>query len=283
MSKKQNAVEQPTEAIGNHGTDVIEQPVLETPVATESNQDHSLDWKAVGFDEGAKIEASIAETSKACIDMLVNFAEKLKGYAPSQLLFLEGYGEARGDTRKSEAKAVFEAYGRAKADNNKALAGSQAVSEAVLQAKADKLGKNAYADFIEACRLIRGKKAQGRSAGTQNAPTEKQLKEVVERVGKANATQAVQVLSEAVNRVTSLKMNPLAVIRQIRTLAESLNKTETYDLAIVDFGKQIATLAFGMIERHENAEKEARARKAEADASKAVIPTPAEAALAKAA
>ncbi len=296
--KMQHPVTEQSEALGNTpDVPTVDAGIVEAPKpaeAPETTVDNSLDWKAIGFDEGAKIEASLAEAGKACIDMLVNFAEKLKGYAPSQLLFLDGYGTARGDTRKSEAKAVFEAYGIAKAGNNEKLTGEQAVNEALITAKSDwghreegKPGKNAYANFIEACRLIRGKKAQGRSAGTSNAPTEKQLKEVVERVGKADASQAVQVMTLATQRIADLtktqKMSPVTIIGQIRTLAQSLQNPEAYDLAICDFGKNVDEQAYVMLERHRKAEDETRTKKAEMAASKGIVPTPAEAELAKAA
>ena len=240
---------------------------------------NEIDWQATGLRDGKLIEGQEIETREGLIGLLVELGEKLSqkqdpnidaqgsniALSPAAQSWLTGYGEARGKSQKSEAKAVFEAC----------ACDRDATETAALEVTGNGVGnKSRYHQFIDKCRDIRGRKPGGNKGGERSTVSAAQVDAAVNNASKMNGVQATDVLRAAVQRVASLHMPDIVVVRQIHALAESL-RNHSQDEGYKAFGTSIENQAMEVIQRHQKTLDDAKAAQAQAVASKGVVPTPA--------
>lgn len=242
------------------------------PVIIQGTEE--VDWKATGRRDGQLLEQQEVDAKEGAIGLFVELAEKLvipshgdkEGeISPAGEAWLTGYGEARGKSRKSEAKAVFDACAK----------DLDATETAALEVVGKGVGKDSrYTQFIDKCRDIRGRKAGGRKGGEKNSITPAQVDTSVKLTEKMDGTQAAQVMQAAALRVSSLHMPDIMVVRQINTLAEGM-RNNSKEAVFVAFATKIADQAQKLLTRHQEELDKTLAKKSEAAESKGVVPTPA--------
>ena len=183
---------------------------------------------------------------------------------PARDAWLKGFGSKLTPTKKSEAKAVFDAYS----------INQDATETASIEVVGQGVGKaSRYNAFIEKCRTIRGKSSRGRQPGDRKLSTA-QVKATLENVAKMSMSEAQQALSASVQRVASYKLQDEAVIRQIGLMAESL-ENNTEDKAVKVFARKVQEHAVALLQRIQEALNEAKTKATEAKESKGIVPTPA--------
>lgn len=179
-------------------------------------------WLALGKTEGGNVQALIGKGESYARDVLLVYGEYLKGEEASRTDFLTGYASgwsnpATGKVRKSEAKAVFDAFSMHDAqrelvvgyDKEKKLPikESRTIGE-WLKMHGEVAGHGGYMGLVKLAKTLRGA-ASGQGAGggaskRTQVMTDLQHKEITEKLAVANSHQAQDIVQKATAQLTRL-------------------------------------------------------------------------------
>jgi hypothetical protein len=230
----------------------------------------AVDWTATGANDGKTIDGAQVEIAQVLIVLLIERAKVLAGNDTAND-WLRGYGESRGNVRKSEAKAVIEAYAKE----------PEAVEIAAETVEGQGVGKaSRYSAFITKCREIRGIKGGGKPEGSKNGATAGQVEKAQETALKADGTQAVAIMQDAAKRVTELKMPEALIVASILNMVGKMAETSENPI-FKEFAVAVQAQGNAAMQRHQKELDDAKAAKAAGEAGKGTVPTPAEAEAAK--
>lgn len=167
-------------------------------------------YKGYGKQDAEGILSALNKVNGRAKDVLVKRAIEFAANAETIKDYLEGFGEVMGQTRKSEAKAVFDAFG---------------VNAEIATAKAQEIQD--YASFITECREIRGVQSRAPAARAIKV-TDKQVSEIMAKIPAMKAETAEKVVKAAMLQLveTAKDQWELAILVQIQSLSEKLRSSE---------------------------------------------------------
>lgn len=259
--------------------------VLGSALKYHFDKDHVKSWQEEGKKAGTFTRDAFATAETAVMKMLLNIAAIIAG-TPSVEDFLTGYATAwsNSDTaksRKTDARAVLEAYGRKDAD------GKPFEYEKVVGVEKDKDGKivddpvtkspkvirqtkaaKAWLDeyegdfkgFLALAREIKnagsGRQSQGTVLGTTQATapdhrakkkvTEKQFAAIMENIPVASAAQAHTLAVEATKQMVKMPEAPILILNQMEMLCNEMKAIKNVDPIYLNFVGEVIDLLNGL-------------------------------------
>lgn len=162
----------------------------------------SAQWKDAGRSDGSIISTAVGNMKQKLVSRLQEFQNN----TPYIKDYLDGYGEAAGAARKSEANVVFKAY--------------STQPERVL-INADQLD---YTKWVKACREIVGKTARGKPAGKK--VTDKGMANINDAIGVMSASQVMGLIDSGLTKLTSFPNFEALILLQIENACVALVMSE---------------------------------------------------------
>lgn len=172
-----------------------------------------ISYVGMGKKDATKIQAAILKGETSMRNTLYERGAEFEGIADRIDGWLKGFGEVMGKTKKSEARAVFEAM--------------------AYDAEKLHLHKGDFNSWVKLAREIRNA-AEGKndpnavaSVIAPKAATKKQADTVIDKIGTLNKVQTEAALSAALNQLPKVsKVWENTILTQIESLANQLKKSE---------------------------------------------------------
>lgn len=166
-----------------------------------------------------------------------------------------------GKVRKSEAKAVLEAFLRHDQQHERVKGVDATTKEIVKESKSAEewltghntvKGREGYAGLIAMAKEIRGKATGGQGAGggarRKTTVTDKQHGEIVENVALMNSGQAAQVVEKATAQLSKLPKFEQALFREMLMVANQI-KMKSNDPAHLKVASEVIDLVQPHLDR----------------------------------
>lgn len=220
-------------------------------------------WLAEGKKMGLKASNLIGKGEAFARDVLIVYGQHLAGNEGAGD-FLTGYASgwanpATGKVRKSEAKAVFDAFAMGEQDRELVQGTDETTKELVketrtisewLEGHEGVKGYEGYGGLIKMAKRLRGP-ASGQGAGGGRAPTVKftdqQFEDVKSRIPAANANQAMTLAEMATKQLTKLPQFEMALFREISMIANQV-KVKSNDVRFLDAANKMVDLVNDLID-----------------------------------
>lgn len=242
------------------------------------NKDHVKSWAEEGKKAGAFVRDAVITAEQSVMTMLLTIAGIIAG-TPSQEDFLTGYASAwankdTGKSRKSDARAVFEAYAL-KQDADKGEIGDRPI-ELIVGYEKDEKGDNkkdkdgnaipikvtksakdwlleydpkeghgsqdGFKGFLSLARLLRNsgdssRQSQGTSVSRRTKVTDTQFGGIVDSIPVMSATQAHKTVTEAAKVLAKLPNFEKVMVAEMQMLC---NQLKTSKIALYqEFGAKL--------------------------------------------
>lgn len=226
-------------------------------------------WLSQGKHEGARIQKQQAKADMLAADVLLTYGSWLAdaSYEASRNDFLTGYASGwtnpqTGKVRKSEAKAVFDAFVMGETERalvvgydkeaKQPIKESREISE-WLMGHEELKGYEGYGGLIRLAKELRGP-ASGSGAGggakRKTVVTDKQQGEVEERIPLMNASQVTSTIEKAIGRVTASPMFETILFREMQFSCNQIKVKSKADGPMHKAHIEAASAILDIIEAH---------------------------------
>lgn len=246
------------------------QQVLNGAAVILAGPSAGINWRACGKQDGAEVSSLLANAEGGMVKLLTQRAEELLGNAEAQADWLAGYAEgfnspAVGKVRKSEAKAVLEAWAihqhTRKVQIGQAATTAEGTKIPAQYGDKVKSGKDWITDcgtdyhaVIKMARDVRGKVAGSGDGARARKLTDAQVQAFEEKLPMASASQAMEIAEKATHTIAKMVKSEIVYFRMIQRLC-SEHLIKSADLGVQKAGKDISSICLLKIAAMEQADR----------------------------